>query len=345
MTQKPSKHGAILAAALLAIGGAFATSSLSAQTVTTNPVGAVTTSLNTGLTLVGLTMVNPASYTGVVTANTVTQITTTSAANFQSLLSSSDLYYVEITSGLYEGDRFDVDTAATVAAAGSVLTLKSDSSNNTVALIADVLNGSSFVVRKHITLNSLSASVSPAFAGNNSAGSADQVIFYDRVSSSFKTYFLRSDNITWRQTGFQDSVGASTVIPPGVGVFIRRANGATTLTQVGEVRTNDFALPLYSGLSLLASGYPITYSPSALNATATTGWFGSNSASSADQIITFSNATNGYSTFFLRSDGLTWRQTGFQDDVASAQLISFDTGFWVKRTNLDVNYGVSAPSL
>ena len=335
------RSGSALLLSLIAAAGLSATS-LFAQSVATAPVGAVTTSLPAGFSLVGLTLVNPATYSGAISSNTATQVTASGTPSFASL-DASAFYYVEVTSGLFEGDRFDVDTGATITAGNGNLIIRTDTGNNTVALSNNVLNGANFVLRKHITLNALAASVSPAFVGNNSSANADQVLFYNRGTNSFDTYFLRLDNVTWRKLGFTDSVGATTIIPPGVGVFVRKASAATTLTQVGEVRSNAFALPVGTGLSLMAAGYPVSYSPTAFGGTAANGWTGNNSSGTADQILTFSNATNSYVTYFLRLDGLTWRQLGFTDDVRNTNIVAFDSAFWFKRANADSNYALAKP--
>ena len=328
--------------AALAAGLGFSSLSL-AQSVTTPPVGAVSTTLSTGYSLVGLTLLNPATYSGQVSANAVGTVTVSGTVNFATLLNSADFYYIEVTNGALEGDRFDVNTAATIASANGTITLDTASVNNTFTLTSNALATANFVLRKHITLNSLAASLSPAFVGNNSLASADQVLIFNKALNAFDTYFLRSDNITWRKFGSTSSVGATTLIPPGVGIFIRKASAASTLTQIGEVRTNIFALPLSSGLTLVAPGYPVSNSPVSIGASLANGWLGNNSLAAADQIITYSPGANSYLTYFLRSDGASWRKFGFTTDVRSTLIVNHDSGFWIRRNTSDVNFALVRP--
>lgn len=338
---RTSRPTLTLLAAFAALGGLL--SSVNAQSVATQPVGAVTTTLPTGFSLVGLTLLNASSYSGAASGNTATAITAAGSVNFASALQAGSFYYVEVTSGAYEGDRFDVNVATTISSASNVLTLRTDTGNNTVALTDGVLNGASFVLRRHITLNDFASKVSPALTGNNSSTNADQVLFFNRSTSTFDTYFLRTDGVTWRQVGFTDSVGASTIIPPGVGIFVRKASASSTLTQIGDVRSNHFALPLGTGLTLVAAGYPTSYSPSGLGGTAANGWFGNNGSANADQLLTYNNSTSSYVTYFLRTDGIAWREVGFTTDVKDVQVIPFDSAFWVKRNSADVNYALVKP--
>ncbi|MCX6937720.1 MAG: hypothetical protein NTU80_07440 [Verrucomicrobia bacterium] len=315
----------------------------SAQTVATHPVGAVSKTLPTGYSMVGLTLLNSSLYSGAVTLNDSSSVTLSGSNNFGLILSGTGMYYLEVVSGPLEGERFDVNTSATIASANSVVTINPASQNNTVTLTSNALASCNVVLRSHITLNSLSSWITPALTGNNSSSSADQILIFNKALNAFDTYFLRADNVTWRKIGVADSVGASTVIPPGVGIFIRKVSTSATLTQVGAIRVNDFAMPLKAGLSLLAPGYPIPNSPTSLGANLVNGWFGSNSSGAADQIITFNPSGNSYITYFLRSDGATWRQVGLVDDFKSVNVIGHDSAFWLRKATADLNYILVRP--
>lgn len=321
----------------------LALSTLNAQSVTTTPVGAVTTSLPVGYSMVGLTLLNPASATGVVSSNSASQITFSGNTTVGSALDAASFYYLEITNGNYEGDRFEIDVSATKAATDGTIVLNTASNTNTVALTSNALTGSSAVIRKHITLTSLQQQVSPALTGNNNSDNADQVQIFDRQSNAFAVYFLRGDGTTWRKFGETNSVGTSTIIPPGTGVFIKKAAASGTLTQVGEVRNNAFALPLSSGFALVSAGYPVGYSPTALSANATNGWTGNNSSDSADQIQTYNAAENKYNIYFLRGDGTTWRIFGDTTDYKNTQIVNHDSAFWVRKIASDINFTTPRP--
>ena len=63
-------------------------------------------------------------------------------------------------------------------------------------------------------------------------------------------------------------------------------------------------------------------------------WVGNNTFSSADQILLLDPATQGFSTYFLRLDGVTWRNTSTGTTVQNKAPIPPGTGVFVqKRTS------------
>jgi hypothetical protein len=197
--------------------------------------------------------------------------------------------------------------------------------------------GSSVAIRKHVTIEQLQTFFSPALIGNNSATSADQISLYNPAAGTLTSYFLRGDNVTWRQVG--TTTGANkVVVPSGTGFFITKRTAPTTYTSVGTVRMNDFAFPMPQGGSFRAPGFPVAYSPSSLGGTSADGWTGNNSAASADQLQVFNPATGTFTAYFLRGDGLTWRQVGTTTTVTTENLFADNNGFLVLRKAADQNY-------
>jgi len=126
-----------------------------------------------------------------------------------------------------------------------------------VASIGTNLNNASIAVREHITLADLDTYLSTPAVGNNSISLSDGVGFTESGSLIF--YNKKADG-TWKKVGNSADFSAKT-IPPGVGVFIKKTGSAVTLTQVGNVRENDFARPLTTQLSLVAPAYPVELTP------------------------------------------------------------------------------------
>ena len=307
----------------------------SPTTATTDPVGFQKTPVPVGTTSLGNPLVNSNVTQAGAVANTSSLVTLDGVDNVGSLLTVAEPYYIEVTAGALEGERLDVDTAATIVAGNSTVVLSAASPNNTVTLSPNVLAGSSIALRKHVTIEELQAFFSPALVGNNSAGSADQISLYN--NGTLTSYFLRGDNVTWRQVGTTTTAN-KVVVPSGTGFFVTKRGSASSFTSVGTVRMNDFAFPMPVGGTFRAPGFPVSYSPASLGGTVADGWTGSNSANSADQLQVFNPGTGTFTSYFLRGDGVTWRQVGTTTTVTTDQLFADNNAFLVLRRTADQNY-------
>jgi hypothetical protein len=341
MTQNLSMSRALLAA-MLALGGLVGTSSLSAQSVTTAPVGAVSKTIPVGLSSLAVTLTNPNLLVASCSANSSTVLTLTGVSNAGASLTAGLPYYVEAVSGSLEGDRFDVDTAATITAANGTVVLNLASSNNTFVLTTNVAAGTQFALRQHVTLSQVQAACSAPLVGNNTASLADQIQFLNAAGNGFVSYYLRGNGTEWRQVGGLVNLN-NTPVPAGTGILISKKTSPVSIVMTGSVRTNHFASPLAVGLSLKAAPYPVSYSPAGLNATQTLGWTPNNTASLADQIQVLNSSGNGFVSYYLRSNGTEWRQVGGLTAVTTNSLFPYDSGYFVSRKTSDVNYVLTAP--
>lgn len=314
-----------------------------AETVATAPVGVVTKSISVGFNPTGISLCNTPIVSGTCSANSQSTVSLSGISNLGTLLTAGEPYYLEVIDGSLEGDRFDISTADTISSNGSTVILNIGSTNNTYNLTGAELVGCKIVLRKHITLEQIATLFSPSLIGNNNPSLADQVLLYTNSSNTFIGYYLRGDNITWRQVGATAPVGKTVFIPPGVGFFIQRRSTPTKLAMTGVVRTNDFSFPLPVGNSYRAPAYPIPYSPASLGGTATNGWTGNNNPALADQIQTYDAANNTFIGFQLRGDGSTWRQVGTTSIVTNSNLIDVDGAFFTVRKLADSNYILTRP--
>jgi hypothetical protein len=250
---------------------------------------------------------------------------------------------LEVVSGTLEGDRFDLDTVATITAADATVVLNTSSANNTLSsLTADALNGSSVAIRKHVTLEQLQTAFSPALIGSNNPASADQVQLFNPGTGAFTAYYLRSNGTEWRAQGGSVAVN-KTPVAPGVGFLVRKLTTATTFTSTGTVRTNDFAFPMPQGSTFRAPGFPVSYSPSSLGGTAAAGWTGNNNPAGADQLQVFNPSTGAFTVYYLRSNGTEWRAQGGASSVSSSELFAGDAPFMVLKRQADLNYVMLSP--
>jgi hypothetical protein len=306
--------------------------------VPTDPVGYQTTSVPLGLSALANPLVNANTIQSSVAANTASVVTFNSVANVGALLTAGEPYYIEVSAGPLEGERFDVDTALTIAAANSTLVLNTSSPNNTLpSLSADQLSGSTVAVRKHVTLSQLQSAFSPSLIGSNNLNNADQIQLFNPGSGSFTVYYLRANGTEWRAQGsaVDDS---KRPVPPGVGFLVRKITSTTSFTSVGSVRMNDFSFPMPQGLSFRAPGYPVSYSPSSLGGTGINGWTGNNNLNNADQLQVFNSASGSFTTYYLRGNGTEWRAQGGSVSVTSDQLFADNVPFMVLKRQADPNY-------
>ena len=239
-------------------------------------------------------------------------------------------YYLEVTSGEHEGQRFDV-----VSCAAHSLTLANASDlyaamppfNTWIGAPPATLAGASVIIRPHWTLDSM-------FPPGGLGASADPDTANTVQVGESQTYWLYDDPTTGSRwvAGTDAADQGSTVIPPGQGMFFYNNptnpyNDPTPspiiILNYGEVRTNDFVLPLAAGLNLVGGGYPLAQSATGAGSremTLENGFFGSADASAADTFeLCNADATpgaTGDTSFFLRRDAassppvINWVQSG-----------------------------------
>jgi hypothetical protein len=238
----------------------FTVSNLSAQntTVTTAPVGALGYNFNTGTQLSGISLMKPAVFSGAVTAVSGANLVS-GTSDVGSLLTTGVTYFVEFSkdtanTGLYEGDRFDVDVASTkVAAAGTIVLATAKLENTVSGNPPAALVGANFVIRPHYTLGALLTDMPAAFV-------AGDKINIRKDGGSTVTVTLNAAKTIW-QAGIANN--NATIVYPGVGFFfVRAAASATTGTIVGDVRTNTFVQLIKSGSQVLSEGFPVDSAPS-----------------------------------------------------------------------------------
>ena len=237
------------------------------------------------------------------------------------LLAPGVPYYLEVTSGDNEGQRFDV-----VSATGGTITLASDASlcdatppfNTLTGAPPATLAGDTVVVRRHWTLGE----VFPAadFTATDDKATADQIQVY--TAGGWVLYWLYDDPSgpnRWVLAGdanYADQGGQ--VLPPGQGVFLNTQTDGPTgenLLAYGEVRANDFIRPLCAGHNLVGGGFPVDQSATGTGsremnlAPGLNEFFGSRDFKTADSFFVWKGDANaaldGYETYYLLSNSPT----------------------------------------
>lgn len=333
--------------------------SVLAQEAATIPVGVMQYSFAANsYDTMGVPLIRPSVATGTVSGGTASTITLNGTQNLAAFLTANMSYYVEVTghsdgvTTTNVGDRFDLDVAATISSANNVITINATSPNNTAAGDFSGLVGYTLAIRPHWTLASLFGTGTSATALQSAAtfGSADQVHFWSGTGMS--TYWFRQNSAgtvkEWRNTGTNNVNQDNTILPPGVGVFFKRAGSSPLEVFVlGNVRSHKFIQPLATGTRLLASGFPKWFSPSDASLMPGTGLVSAVTFGTADQIWVWTGT--GISTYWLRQNSAgtikEWRNTGTNNTVyTTTQFMDPQKAFFVKtQANID-SLEVSKPN-
>ena len=228
--------------------------------------------------------------------------------DFTSLLEPGVSYFIEVTSGDNEGQRFDIASGA-----GATLTLVNDGDlfagtapfNTLTGAPPANLAGDSIIVRRHWTVAKRFPIADWTAALSHT--DADQVQTFH--SGVWTTYWLYSNGGSpeWVKTG--DGTMAdqgAIVLPPGQGCYVLRRTSPMNRLAYGEVRGNAFVHPLGGGSRLVAGGYPIDQSPTgsvSRQLNFADGFFGSRDTKTADSFFVWKGdvvpGSTGYDSYFL----------------------------------------------
>lgn len=317
-----------------------------AETTTSPASASVGKTLTTGLTGFGFPLIESDLLVGAAGTYTATtdgsgnprlSLPMTSAVSPSSVLVSGRAYYLEVTSGLLEGERFEIDVTTSLTLPAGRVALDLTSSRSTLAAVsASSLNACLVVIRPHLTLAKVQGMFSPVLVGNNNSALADAVLVY--AAGGFTTYYLRGDNITWRKAGSTSDFSAM-VIAPEEGVLVQLRSGSKVMTHAGMPRMNDFRLNMKAGYMPGCTGFAVDMSPLQFGAVTNAGpapqndWVGNNAQASADGIQIFDPSKGSFTSYYLRADGVSWRAAGSTTVLTGSSLLKPDTFFLVKRAN------------
>lgn len=324
-------------------------STMLAVTVSSAPFGVMTAEAPVGFTGLSLPLIAEDVFSGRVSSSSGSVVTFEAVSGaIGSRLNAGDSYYLEIVSGPLEGERFDVDTAATITSedASVQLNLSDGSFSTTPILAVNALAQARAVLRPHQTLAKLASAFSPALVGNNNAALADGVRLM--TPNGFIFYYLRGDGQSWREPGKSADL-RSMIVPPDVSLIVQLRSGAKTWTHTGIVRRNAFRKNLVGGLQGFATGFPIDLSPVQVGGFVDHGqasgaqWTGSNDPAAADSFRVFNASTSDFDTYSLNGDGATWTLPGSSLNQASTPILKAPSMIVVSRTNPDPAYLVITP--
>jgi hypothetical protein len=215
-------------------------------------------------------------------------------------------YYLEITGGTGEGNRFDI-----VSATGSTVTLANDVSldsasapYNTVLGAPSGFEGSSIVIRRHWTLAELFPP--SGFVATTDQATADEIQIFAGGTWTILHLFDDAGTPRWVDNFNNQNDQGGTIIQPGQGLFFNNRNSDKALLAYGEIRQNDFIRPLSAGWSLVGGGYPLDQSATGTGSRAMSlaaGFYGTKDFKTADSFFVWKGdaapGNGSYDTYYL----------------------------------------------
>ncbi|MBX7208892.1 MAG: PQQ-dependent sugar dehydrogenase [Verrucomicrobiaceae bacterium] len=237
----------------------------------------------TGTRSFGPAMLKPERFSGIVNGGgtILNLVTSAGGTSVRGRFDPARAAYIEITSGTYAGQRFDIDIAASTT---TTLALDPASPRNTTAPVPD-LTGATVIARDHWTLGDM---FPPAhWQAASSATRSDRVMFYS-PAAGWTYYWLALVGGTPRWVRQADATltdQSPLIIPPGAGLFVRKIGATAEILLTGVLRENAFVLPSPAGITLIASGWPADQSPASRAMLLSDGFTGANASSNADQFM------------------------------------------------------------
>ncbi len=298
-----------------------------------------------------LPFVAPVVFTGTVdsvTGNDINVATSAGSVSISSLFASGYEYYIEVISGDNEGHRFDVDEAASTAFNISLLPANLRSTKNAVPAN---LAGDLIALRPYWRMADLFPTAE--YHATTSVSTADQIILWDSVNSSYVTMWLVNapTGKKWLRVGDATLASQNNLsINPSDGLFNRPRVGAVSAFAAGQVRSWKFATPIKPGLNFVGNPYAVAQSPADRLMSVAGGFTGASTASAADKFNFWNgDATTNttYSVYYLLKSGGTERWLLVGDATltnrANEKLFPMGTGVFVNSKIGQANWVLPVP--
>lgn len=307
---------------------------LSAQSVTTTPVGYVKLTIKgTGgqgseaFSYLGVPMHHAADFQNVITAKADNSITCANAG--WTLNEYENSHYIMILSGTNTG----MSTTIT-GNTGDTLT--------TADNLSQVLTGDEqFAIHKYTTIADVfGVTNSAGLKASDGPGTADNILIQNR-NSGFSTYYYKSGGIFggegWRSSADSGISAANSVIPHGSGIIIVRKDvGDIIVTVLGSVFASDALTPVEEGFNWKTASIPVDLTLAGLfGASNEANLLGGDGPATADNILVFSSDGN-LKTYYYKNGGIFggngWRSaSNINTDEANTVIVKPGEMFFIKR--------------
>jgi uncharacterized protein (TIGR02597 family) len=332
---------------------------LSAQTVSTDPVGYVTTTINgspdgstPAYTALSVGLQNAALVSGSATSDSTSAVITDSnASNAVDAYAATDpagasSFFLQITSGTNEGLILDI------------LSNGADSFTTNTDLSGIVSAGDSYVVKAHVTLADIfgASNETGLKSGGNSSSSDSIFLMSNDGAGSYSTYYYQTDALGflggngWRVAGNSSTDMGGIAIAPDDGVIISRTAAGDLSTVVsGTVNNVNHSRDLPNGYSLVAYPFPVDVTLADSNIyTAENGYVSGGNGSSSDTVYVL-DSTGSFTAYYYQTDSLGflggngWRVVGDSSTSKADAVISADSSVIIFHRGTGLQWADAVP--
>jgi uncharacterized protein (TIGR02597 family) len=282
----------------------ISTSLVSAQSVVTNPVGFISTTINAGsLKALSLPVDSVPDFLGPVSARTANTIQTTGATFPSFGPFASNPHLIRVLSGASKGRQFNIASNTT-----DTLTITTGGTDLTTV----IANGDTYEILAAATLQSLFGATGPGLNTNADPALADNVLL--RGTSSWFTFY--NDGTQWLRQGTGAVSNTTAITPEQAFLFLRRGGTAYTLTLTGGVPTTDLKTDLAANkVTGFGNRFPVNGSLIGLGLDLLPGWNKNADPNLADNVLV--RGTSSWITFYY--------------DAASGGPTNGNPGSWVRQ--------------
>lgn len=333
---RPSSRSCLAAlTALLAVGFCV---EASAQSVTTVPVGAVTTTIAAGtgssrtVTVLSFPLIDTplaaGQVVGKITGVSTNSLTNTNASWTAGALSvAASPYLIQITSGTAKGRTFLVSTSN--ANTSDTLTIDSEESGLVDLTTLGIVTGSSGDGYRLIPCDTLSSILgTPATTGvQGGTTSATSDIALILVSGGWRQYYYNTTSNTWLRVTFNTNADNLPIRPDSVVIYNRLAATTMALTLIGTVPNSDRkAIVRNSGITTAATFWPVDATLLSSNIHLMSGWVSSTNSSVADTVMML--VSGGWRQYYY--DGTNWKRVTF-NTISDSVAMSAASGVIINK--------------
>lgn len=285
----------------------------------------------------GLAFVRPAIFTAIadgISGSTLDLSTAVGSTDLRTLFIAGEQYYAEVITGDNEGQRYEVDEAASTAT--TIALLLNDSLSTQTTINANI-TGDTIAIRPHWRVKDLFPPVE--YHGSTIIGNADQLLIWNPSTNGYTTLFLLQHPVNgpvWMNATNLAAGSQNNRIMPPAEAMITKPRQSVIAAANGQVRTWKFACPLRQGINLISNPFPVAQSLTDRLMTVANGFTVGNSLLTADRVLTWkgdASSQEAYDTFSLigTSTFNVWGKSGvsFSTNFATTKIFNVGVGCFI----------------
>lgn len=170
---------------------------------------------------------------------------------------------------------------------------------------------------------------------------ADNILFWNAVSSRYDRYWLKTADLKWYTAGATPVLATNAFIYPSDGFWIQNRSNTITAVFSGDVVDDGAATnSMIEGLNMVS--YPFSANRD-LNSTSLTNGLSGKSEIAADNVIVWDPTSLSYQRYWLKSTDKKWYTAGATPIIATVDLASGSAFWYQRRTNIVFSWVETRP--